>query len=144
MICTRSGGVQFELWVGLNTRPTSFLITLFKSAEELREWRIKSSEALRECPPTGFHAAGGATGAALELEALFDARPQRKSHDELRECDEEWREEDDEVSGTRTMEPGRAAPDEVGRGSMGLLVEAVSTVACSASLGGMAGAARNP
>lgn len=75
--------------MGLNTSPTSFLITLFKSAEELRECRIKSTEALRECPPAGFQAAGGATDAAFELDAPLAERPQRKSQEELRECVEE-------------------------------------------------------
>jgi len=127
MICTRIGSTQCEFCVGLNTKPTSLRKTLFRSAEELRECRIKSIEGLRECSI----GAGG-----LEPVALLPVRPRRRSHEELRECEER------EGSGTRTMDPGRAltALAEVeGTGS-----STTAAAAGTASLEGIGGAARKP
>jgi len=65
---------------------------------------------------------------------VLPVRPRRRSHDELRECEER------EGSGTRTMDPGRlpiALAEVEGNDSSTL-------VAATASFDGMGGAARNP
>lgn len=112
---TLNGSDHKLVWCGLNTRPTSFLINLFKSADEFREC-LRSNEVVLEWPGT------------LD-ETPFPLYVTLKSHDEFLECpclgrfDDAVEVDGTEVvvefvvfvsaavlscSGTRTIEPGRA------------------------------------
>lgn len=120
---TLNGSDQPNDWCGLKTKPTSFLIHLFKSAEEFLEC-LRSNEVVLECP--GVHALAGSC-------TVLDETPlplyvTLRSHDEFLECPCLGRFDDDvEVdgivvvvefvvfvsavvlnSGTRTIEPGLA------------------------------------
>lgn len=120
---TLNGSDQPNDWCGLKTRPTSFLIHLFKSAEEFLEC-LRSNEVVLEWP--GAHAL--AASCTVLDETPIPLYVTLRSHDEFLECPCLGRFDDAEEvdgiavvvefvvfvsaavlsSGTRTIEPGRA------------------------------------